>query len=235
MAVSPSGKEVAFVLRGDVYVTSVEYKTTKRITNTPAQERNVSFSEDGRTLVYDSERDGLWQLFTTTIKNPDEKSFAYATDLEEKLLYKGDKAAQQPEYSPDGKHVAFLRDRTELCVIDPATGKVTTALDGKYNYSYSDGDITFCWSPDSRWLLINYIGTGGWNNTDIAMVAAVRPYRRLTGGRPHRERILRRQPTLGTRRRGHHMGERPLRHAQPRQLGHTERRDVHGSHTRGKR
>ena len=172
MAVSPSGKEVAFVLRGDVYVTSVEYKTTKRITNTPAQERNVSFSEDGRTLVYDSERDGLWQLFTTTIKNPDEKSFAYATDLEEKLLYKGDKAAQQPEYSPDGKHVAFLRDRTELCVIDPATGKVTTALDGKYNYSYSDGDITFCWSPDSRWLLINYIGTGGWNNTDIAMVAA---------------------------------------------------------------
>lgn len=35
MAVSPDGKEVAFVLRGDIYVTSVEYKTTKQITNTP--------------------------------------------------------------------------------------------------------------------------------------------------------------------------------------------------------
>ena len=36
--------EVAFVLRGDVYVTSVEYKTTKQITNTPCQERTVDFS-----------------------------------------------------------------------------------------------------------------------------------------------------------------------------------------------
>ncbi|MDO4320793.1 MAG: S41 family peptidase [Bacteroidales bacterium] len=172
MAVSPTGKEVAFVLRGDVYVTSVEYPTTKRITNTPGQERNISFSKDGRTLVYDSERDGLWQLFTTTIKNPDEKSFTYATGLEEKTLYKSDRPAQQPEYSPDGKKVAFLEGRTELRVIEPATGKVNTALDGKYNYSYSDGDILFRWSPDSRWLLIDYIGTGGWNNSDIAMVAA---------------------------------------------------------------
>lgn len=41
MALSPNGKEVAFVLRGDVYVTSVDYKTTKQITNTPCQERDV--------------------------------------------------------------------------------------------------------------------------------------------------------------------------------------------------
>lgn len=60
MAVSPDGKEVAFVLRGDVYVTSVEYKTTKQITNTPCQERTVDFAPDGRTLVYASERGGLW-------------------------------------------------------------------------------------------------------------------------------------------------------------------------------
>lgn len=37
-------KEVTFVMHGDVYVTSTEYKTTKRITDTPQQERNVSFS-----------------------------------------------------------------------------------------------------------------------------------------------------------------------------------------------
>lgn len=59
MAVSPDGKEVAFVLRGDVYVTSVEYKTTKQITNTSCQERTVDFAPDGRTLVYASERGGF--------------------------------------------------------------------------------------------------------------------------------------------------------------------------------
>ena len=172
MAVSPDGKELAFVLRGDVYVTDVEYKTTRRITDTPAQERYVSFSKDGRTLVYDSDRDGYWQLFTATIKNPDEKQFAYATEIVEEPLYKCATAAQQPVFSPDGSKIAFLENRTEIRVIDPKTKKVNTALDGKYNYSYTDGDVSFSWSPDSKWLLADYIGIGGWNNTDIALVKA---------------------------------------------------------------
>lgn len=172
MAVSPSSNELAFVIRGDVYVTDAKYKTTKRITDTPAQERYVSFSKDGRTLVYDSDRDGYWQLFTATIKNPDEKQFAYATEIVEEPLYKCATAAQQPVFSPDGSKIAFLENRTEIRVIDPKTKKVNTALDGKYNYSYTDGDVSFSWSPDSKWLLADYIGIGGWNNTDIALVKA---------------------------------------------------------------
>ncbi len=37
IALSPDAKEVAFVMHGDVYVTSTEYKTTKRITDTPSR------------------------------------------------------------------------------------------------------------------------------------------------------------------------------------------------------
>lgn len=171
-AVSPDGELVAFVLRGDVYVTSVEYNTTRRITDTPAQERSVDFAPDGRSIVYDSERDGIWQLFTAEIKDPEEKSLLYATELVEKPLYKSEKPAFFPAYSPDGKKVAFLEDRTTVRVMDLKSKKVTTALDGKYNYSYSDGDIGFEWSPDSRWLLTDYIGIGGWQNSDIALVKA---------------------------------------------------------------
>lgn len=132
----------------------------------------MAFSPDGRTLVYDSDRDGYWQLFTATIKDPEEKRFAYATDIVEETLYKCATAAQQPDFSPDGKKVAFLENRTELRVIDVKSKKVNTALDGKYNYSYVDGDVSFEWSPDSNWLLATYIGEGGWNNTDIALVKA---------------------------------------------------------------
>lgn len=172
MAVAPSAEEVAFTLRGDVYVTSVKYPTTKRITNTAGQERTIDFAPDGRSMVYDSERDGIWQLFISRLTDEADKNFTYASAIAEEPLYRSEKTAQQPVFSPDGKKVAFLEDRTELKIIDVETKAVHTALDGRFNYSYSDGDITFEWSPDSKWLLINYIGTGGWNNQDIALVKA---------------------------------------------------------------
>lgn len=171
-AVSPSGKEIAFVVHGDVYVTSIDYATTKRITDTPEQERNVNFSPDGRSLVYASERGGLWQIYQTSIVNKDEKQFTYATQLKEEQLVKSSLVDMQPAYSPDGKSVAYIEDRGALKAVDVKTKAVRQLMDGKFQYSYSDGDLWFQWSPDSKWLLSNYIGHGGWNNSDIALVPA---------------------------------------------------------------
>ena len=172
IAVSPDGDEIAFVLKGDVYVTSVEYETTKRVTNTPEYERNIDFAPDGRSIAYASERNGLWQIYQTSIVSKDEDGFAYATELKEEPLAQSEATSFYPKYSPDGKSLAFLRNRTEICVLDLKSGKVHTAMDGKYEYSYSDGDQSFSWSPDSRWILTGYIGTGGWNHKDLAMVKA---------------------------------------------------------------
>lgn len=172
MAVSPDGKEVAFVLRGDVYVTSVEYRTTKRITNTTCQERDLDFAPDGRSLVYASERDGVWQLYTTSIVRKDEKQFAYASELKEERLTHSDVASFQPQYSPDGKEVAFLENRTAIRVINLKSKKVRTVMEAKYQYSYTDGDQWFQWSPDGQWILSDYIGVGGWNNKDVVLLPA---------------------------------------------------------------
>lgn len=169
---SPNGKEIGFVMHGDVYVTSIEYRTTKHITNTPEQERYIDFSPDGRTIIYDSERNGVWQIYATTMKNKDEKQFAYATELVEERLTQSDQTSFQPKFSPDGKQIAFWENRGTLRVMDAKGKNVKTAMDGKFVYSYSDGDIDFTWSPDSKWLLSSYIGVGGWNNSDIALVNA---------------------------------------------------------------
>ena len=172
IALSSEGKEVAFILRGDVYVTSTEYKTTRQITNTAEQERNVDFAPDGRSLVYASERNGLWQLYQSKIANKEEKLFTYATEIKEEKLTDSNITSFQPQYSPDGKEVAFLEDRTTIRVINLASKQVRTVMDGKFEYSYSDGDQWYQWSPDSRWILTNYIGIGGWNNKDVALVNA---------------------------------------------------------------
>lgn len=172
MSVSPNGKEVAFIVRGDVYVTSVDYKTTKQITNTPEQERNINFSPDGRSLVYASERDGLWQIYQASLVNEDEKQFTYATDIKEERLTKSNKTSFLPQYSPDGKEVAFLEDRTAIRVINLKSRVTRTVMDKKYQYSYSDGDQWFQWSPDSKWILSDFIGIGGWNNIDVVLLKA---------------------------------------------------------------
>ena len=172
ISVSPEGKEIAFILRGDVYVTSVEYKTTKQITDTPEQERDIDFSPDGRSIVYASERNGLWQIYQTSLVNKEDELFTYANEFKEERLVNSNITSFQPQYSPDGKEVAFLENRTALRVLNLKTKTVRTVMDGKFEYSYSDGDQWFEWSPDSRWLLSGYIGHGGWNNNDVALVNA---------------------------------------------------------------
>ena len=169
---SPKGKEIAFVLHGDVYVTSLDYRTTKQVTNTAEQERDIDFAPDGRGIVYGSERNGIWQIYETKIKNKAEKNFTYATELVEERLTNTNQTSQMPQYSPDGKKVAFFENRASLKVLDLKSKDVITATDGKDLYSYSDGDIWFSWSPDSRWLLTPYMGNAGWNNPDISLVDA---------------------------------------------------------------
>jgi len=156
MSVSPDGKEVAFIIRGEVFVTSVEYGTTKRITNTPEQERGVSFSPDGKALLYASERKGSWNLYQTKVVRDVEMNFANSTLLKEEIVLESTPETFQAKFSPDGKEVAFLEERVILKVINLESKKVRTILEGKWNYSYSDGDQHYDWSPDGKWFLVNF-------------------------------------------------------------------------------
>ncbi len=156
MRVSPNGKEIAYVFRGEVFVGSVEGGVGKRITDTPWQERRVSFSPDGRTLVYAAEKDNNWNIYTTSIVRKEEPYFYASTVLREEPLVVTAAEEFQPEFSPDGKEVAYLEDRVVLKVINLASKKTRTILGAEHNYSYADGDQDYCWSPDGKWFLVQF-------------------------------------------------------------------------------
>ena len=180
LSVSPDGKEVAFIARGDVFVTSVEGAFTKRITQTPEQERFVAFTPDGKSLVYASEREGRWQIFKASRVRPEEPFFFASTLINEELLIGNEYDNYQPLPSPDGKKLAYIEDRTTLKVLDLESKSAKTLLTSKELYYMSDGDQRFCWSPDSRWLLVEYSPTMS-NNEIIAIPAdGSEPFRNLT-------------------------------------------------------
>jgi tricorn protease len=160
---SPDGKEIAFVARGEVFVASVEHGTTRRITDTPGQERSVSFSPDGKSLLYAGERDGSWNVYRTDRTDPEEPAFFNATALKETAVVATSAEEFQPAFSPDGKEVAYLEERTTLKVINLASGKSRTVLPGDLNYSYADGDQWYEWSPDGKTFAVQFLSPTRWS------------------------------------------------------------------------
>lgn len=154
-ALSPNGKEIAFVNRGEVFVTGVEDSRTKRITNTPQQERMVSWSPDSKTILYSGEIEGSWDIFKVSLARPEEKYFYASTVLNTEKLVATPAEEYQAYFSPDGKKVAYIEERNILKVLDVKSGKTTTVFPEGRNYSYADGDWGFQWSPDSNWLLVD--------------------------------------------------------------------------------
>lgn len=169
---SPNGKEVAFVVRGDIYVASVDYGTTKRVTKTASQERTPSFSPDGRSLVYAGFRNGSWNLYTASLAKANEPYFFAASAIKEEALVDGDDDTFQPLFSPKGGEVAFLKDRTKIYVVDTKTKKLRQVTDGSKNFSYADGDMSFDWSPDGKWITLAYIDKLRQGYNDIGIVSA---------------------------------------------------------------
>ena len=170
--VSPDGKQIAFVARGEVFVTSVEYTTTKQITSTPEGEASPTFGADNRTLTYASERNGYWNLYTAKIVRDDDPNFPNATLIEEKPLFKDDNIDRShPQYSPDGKELAFVEGRCRLMVLNIESGKVRQITDGSQHYNTSGG-ISYQWSPDGKWFAISYTGNKHDPYSDIGLVSA---------------------------------------------------------------
>ena len=169
--VSPDGKQIAMVIRGEVFVTTPNYSTTKQITKTTATENSPTFSPDGRSLVYASYREGYWDLYKAEIARKEEINFANATLINEEKLIKGDNSEKMyPQYSPNGKEIAFVKDRNQVVIYNFETKKTRIITDSKYQIE-RNGFINYSWSPDGKWLVVEYIARNRNPYSDIGIIS----------------------------------------------------------------
>jgi Tol biopolymer transport system component len=156
LALSPDGRKVVFVARGEIWAASArDGGDAVRVTRSYAREAQIEWTPDSRRIVYVSERDGTPHLFTYDFTNRTE------TQLTKTPL--GDAA---PRVAPDGKSVAFVRDGKELRVLDLATKQDRTLATGYLTRA----DRGVAWSPDGRWVA--YVGLTGKSFRNVFAVPA---------------------------------------------------------------
>jgi tricorn protease len=144
-SVSPTGRRVAFEARGDIVTVPAERGATIDVTRSSGvADRYPSWSPDGKTLAYWSDRSGEYELTLVPAETP---------GAERTVTTLGPGFRYRPQWSPDSRKIAFIDQAARLHVYDDSSGKVT---DFDRSPDWLDEErleaFRFRWSPDSRWI-----------------------------------------------------------------------------------
>ncbi len=158
---SPDGKKIAVVARGEVFAASAkDGGDAQRVTDTPAPESFAAWSPDSQKIVYVSERNGKRQIF----------QYDFTGEAETQITGAGDDFL--PVFSPDGKSIAFIRNARALWVYD-----VNSKQERELSKLFTDappigGKQTFAWSPDNKWIAFLTTAPANRSYTNVSVVAA---------------------------------------------------------------
>jgi tricorn protease len=161
LALSPDGKKVAVISRGEVFAaSSKDGGEAVRITNTAAPESFAAWSNDSKKLVYSSERDGTMAIF----------QYDFASETETQLT-KSANNDSLPIYSPDGKFIAFIRNSRAMFVYD-----VNAKKERELCKIYTDAPPllngnSVAWSPDSKWIAFANVSPETRSYTNVSVVS----------------------------------------------------------------
>lgn len=160
LALSPDGKKIAFVARGDVFAAPADASApAQQVTATPAPEEDVTWAPDSRRIAYTSRRDGTPRVYI----------YDFASG-EERAIGSGEAVQATPRFSPDGNHIAFVRDGRELIVADLQNGSERVVATGHMWKAPFTMARPLAWSPDGRWLA--YFATDARLFSNVHVVAA---------------------------------------------------------------
>ena len=98
--ISPDGQTLVFDLLGDLYTMPASGGKATALTRGMAFDGQPRFSPDGKKVVFVSDRDGGWNLWTIAV---DKSDTSQITRGKTNTYY-------SPDYTPDGKYIVATRD-----------------------------------------------------------------------------------------------------------------------------
>src|SRR5436190_2910340 len=160
LQLSPDGKKVAFVIRGEVFAASAaDGGDAARVSTSVAEEYQLTWSPDSRRLAYVSDRDGTPHLFLYDFNNNTESQ-----------LTKDVADDSTPGFSPDAKLIAFIRGAKELRVMDVIEKRDRVVTSGIFERPPIIADKPYTWSPDSKWIAYVPVGDNQFKNVSLVEV-----------------------------------------------------------------
>ena len=169
-SISPNGKLIAFVIRGEVFVKEADKDKNRSInlSDSPFRDQEPCWVND-TTLVFTSDRESNnFEMYL--VKSSDKTQSNIFKSLKHQIvrLTKTDGDESQPTISNDGKKIAYVRGNGELVVSDiSADGTLSNEKILLNGWAAPRGIV---WSPDNRWL--SYSLTDLYFNEEVFIQAA---------------------------------------------------------------
>ncbi len=161
LALSPDGKKVAFIVRGEVFsAASRDGGDVPRVTTTPEVESQVTWAPDSRRLAYVSLRDGASSIYL----------YDFGTRAETRLT-RSAAGDHSPRFSPDGRSLAFVRGGTELRVMELASRRERALATAALERAPLTSDRSIAWSPDGEWIAYSATGDRLFRNVHVVPAA----------------------------------------------------------------
>lgn len=171
-SVSPNGKLIAFVIRGEVFVKEADKDKSRSVnlSDSPFRDMDVAWLND-TTLVFTSDReDNNFEMYMVMSADKSQPNIFKSLKHQITRLTKTDEDESSPVISNDGKKIAYVKglDKKEFVVADiSADGKLSGE---KILLNGWASPNSFSWSPDNKWLA--YAIDDLYFNTEVFIHAA---------------------------------------------------------------
>jgi tricorn protease len=157
LALSPDGKKVAFIVRGEIFAASAkDGGDAARVTTTAANESQVVWSPDSRRLAYVSDRNNASHIFLYDFTNNSEAQ-----------LTNDAQSDASPQFSPDGRQIAFERNARALRLLDLDSKQDRLLATGYLDRPPLTNERSFTFSPDNRFIAFMPIGDKLFRNVHV--------------------------------------------------------------------